>query len=100
MASAIEPAADGLVSGQTMVPQVTTRAQDPPRSYELLARKVATIPYRIAVASAPPSGALVQLALAAARHLQASPISTSFFGRGDSDKSVACWRSFQSHSSS
>jgi hypothetical protein len=28
-----------------MVPQVTTRAQDPPRSYELLARKVATSPY-------------------------------------------------------
>ena len=44
-----------------MVPQVTTRAQDPPRSYELLARKVATIPYRLAVASAqPPAGALVQ----------------------------------------
>jgi hypothetical protein len=44
-----------------MVPQVATRAQDPPRSYELLARKVATIPYRLAVASAqPPSGALVQ----------------------------------------
>jgi hypothetical protein len=61
IASAIEPAADGLLSGQTMVPQLTTRAQDPPRSYELLARKVATIPYRLAVASAqPPSGALVQ----------------------------------------
>jgi hypothetical protein len=44
-----------------MVPQETIRAQDPPRSYELLARKVATIPYRLAVASAqPPSGALVQ----------------------------------------
>src|ERR1700720_1978015 len=44
-----------------MVPQVTTRAQDPPRSYKLLGRKVATIPYRVAVASTqPPSGALVQ----------------------------------------
>ena len=61
IASAIKPAADGLLSGQTMVPQVTTRAQDPPRSYELLARKVATSPYRLAVASAqPPTGALVQ----------------------------------------
>jgi hypothetical protein len=61
IASAIEPAEDGLLSGQTMDPQVTTRAQDSPRSYELLARKVATIPYRLAVASAqPPSGALVQ----------------------------------------
>ena len=61
IASAIEPAEDRLASGQTMVPQVTTRAQDPPRSYELLARKVATIPYRLAVASAqPPAGALVQ----------------------------------------
>ena len=43
-----------------MVPQLT-RVPDPPRSYELLARKVATIPYRLSVASAqPPSGALVQ----------------------------------------
>jgi hypothetical protein len=61
IAAAIEPAADGLLSGQTMVPQVTTRAQDPQRSYALLARKVAMIPYRLAMASAqPPSGALVQ----------------------------------------
>ncbi len=61
IASAIEPAEDRLVSGQTMAPQVTTRAQDLPRSHELLARKVTTIPYRLAAASAqPPSGALVQ----------------------------------------
>jgi hypothetical protein len=53
-ASAIEPAE----AGQTMVPQVTL---DPPRSYELLARKVATIPYRLSVASTqPPSDALIQ----------------------------------------
>ena len=58
IASAIEPAEDQLVSGQTMVPQM---APDPPRSDELLARKVATIPYRLAVASTqPPSDALVQ----------------------------------------
>jgi len=58
IASAIEPAEDRLASGQTMVPQM---APDPPRSYELLARKVATIPYRLSVASTqPPSDALVQ----------------------------------------
>ena len=34
-----------------MVPQLTP---DPPRSYELLARKVATIPYRLSVASTQP----------------------------------------------
>jgi hypothetical protein len=61
IASAIEPAEDGLASAQTTVPELTMRAQDPPRSYELPARKVATIPYRLAVASAqPPLGALVQ----------------------------------------
>jgi len=61
IASAIEPAEDRLASGQTMVPQLTTPAPDPPRSYELLARKVATIPYRLSVASTqPPSDALVQ----------------------------------------
>jgi len=61
IASAIEPAEDRLATRQTMVPQLTTRAPDPPRSYELLARKVATIPYRLSVASTqPPSDALVQ----------------------------------------
>ena len=61
IASVIEPAEDRLASGQTMVPQLTTRAPDPPRSYELLARKVATIPYGLSVASTqPPSDALVQ----------------------------------------
>jgi hypothetical protein len=61
IASAIEPAEDRLASGQAMVPQLTTPAPDPPRSYELLARKVATIPYRLSVASTqPPSDALVQ----------------------------------------
>jgi hypothetical protein len=57
-ASAIEPAEDRLASGQ---PQLTTPAPDPPRSHELLARKVATIPYRLSVASTQaPSDALVQ----------------------------------------
>ena len=44
IASAIEPAEDQLALGQTIVPQV---APDLPRSDELLARKVATIPYRL-----------------------------------------------------
>ena len=57
-ASAIEPAGERLASGQTIVPQI---APDPPPSDELLARKVATIPYRLSVASTQPrSDALVQ----------------------------------------
>jgi hypothetical protein len=35
IASAIGPAEDRLASGHTMVPEVSTRAQDPLRSYEL-----------------------------------------------------------------
>ena len=59
IASAIEPE-DLLASRQAMVPHLT-RAPDPPRSDELLARKVATIPYKLSVASTqPPSGGLVQ----------------------------------------
>ena len=47
-----------LASGQTIVPQI---APDPPPSDELLARKVATIPYGFSVASTQPrSDALVQ----------------------------------------
>ena len=53
IASAIEPAGEQLI-----VPQI---APDPPPSDELLARKVATIPYRLSVASTQPrSDALVQ----------------------------------------
>ena len=56
--SAIEPAGERLASGQTIVPQI---APDPPRSDELLTHKVATIPYRLSVASTQPrSGTLVQ----------------------------------------
>ena len=58
--SAIEPSVDLSASRQTMVPQLT-RVPDLPRSHELIARKVATIPYKLSVASAQPaSGALVQ----------------------------------------
>ena len=57
-ASATEPAGERLASGQTIVPQI---APDPPRSDELLTHKVATIPYRLSMASTQPrSGALVQ----------------------------------------
>jgi hypothetical protein len=60
VASPIEPAVDLSASRQTMVPQLT-RVPDRPRSHKLIARKVATIPYRLSVASAQPaSGALVQ----------------------------------------
>ena len=60
VASAIEPSVDLSASRQTMVPQLT-RVPDLPRSHELIARKVATIPYRLSAASAQPaSGALVQ----------------------------------------
>jgi hypothetical protein len=52
IASAIEPAEEQLALGQTTVPQM---APDPPRSDELLARKVATIPYRLSVASTQPA---------------------------------------------
>ena len=38
-----------------------SRAHDSPRSYELLARKVATIPYSAVSSAKPPSGALVQV---------------------------------------
>ena len=58
IASAIEPAEEQLASGQTTVPPM---APDPPRSDELLARKIATIPYRLSVASTQqPPEALVQ----------------------------------------
>jgi hypothetical protein len=60
VASPIEPAVDLSASRQTMVPQLT-RVPDRPRSHKLIPRKVATIPYRLSVASAQPaSGALVQ----------------------------------------
>ena len=53
-ASAIEPAGERLAS----VPRI---APDPPRSDELLTHKVATIPYKLSMASTQPrSGALVQ----------------------------------------
>ena len=58
IASAIEPAEEQLALGQTTVPQM---APDPPRSDELRARKVATVSYRLAVATTqPPTDALVQ----------------------------------------
>ena len=65
IASAIEPAEEQLASGQTTVPPM---APDPPRSDELLARKVATIPYRLSVASTQqPPEALVQAQPSGAR---------------------------------
>ena len=66
IASAIEPAEEErLASGQTMVPQM---APDPSRSDELFARKVATVPYKLSVASTqPPPDVLVQAPPSGAR---------------------------------
>ena len=78
IASAIEPAGERLASGQTTVPQM---APDPPRSDELLARKVATVSYRLSVASTqPPAGALVQAQPSGARDASIADFNFVFLG--------------------
>ena len=98
IASAIEPAEEQLALGQTTVPQM---APDPPRSDELLARKVATVSYRPAVASTrPASDALVQAQPSGARDRKHRRFQRRISWCGGCDKSVARRRSLPSHSSS
>jgi hypothetical protein len=78
IASAIEPAEEQLALGQTTVPQ---RAPDPPRSDDLLARNVATVSYRPAVAGTrPASGALVQAQPSGARDASIADFNVVFLG--------------------